>query len=152
MQNNSWKQERDLLSEAYASIQETNHSVENSLHDDEDAEHYKKTGEIKKKDSKDDKDVTEEADLGEPLGDVDVADPVPSPEGEPIAPAIQPTSELDQDVKDLIKLIANPPPEDELIRLGYEGRLSEYVAMLQKKVDAAQAQLDLRKPSEDTGA
>ena len=145
MHNSTWKKERDLLSEAYDSIAETTHSVENSLNDDEDSDHYKKTGEIKKKEDKDST-VDEDAitDTVEDLPEPSISDMPSDVDHE--------TQELDKDVQDLISLIANPPPEEELMRLGYEGRLSEYVSMLQKKVDAAQAQLDLRKPAEESGA
>lgn len=140
MHNSTWKKEKDLLSEAYASIHETTHSPENSCKDDE---YYCDKDKVCKKK------VEEDAIPAEDMP-VDPGMEGGEPQIEPqIAPSQQ---ELDEDVKGLIKLIANPPPEDELIRLGYEGRLSEYVAMLQKKVDAAQAQLDLRKPAEDSGA
>ena len=141
MHNSAWKKERDLLSEAYAAVNETIHSPENSCKDDE---FYCPVDKVcKKKD-----DTKEKPNLTEELGDDELNDIAPTPgdiadvESSPVA------DELDADVRDLISLIANPPPEEELTRLGYEGRLSEYVAMLQKKVDAAQAQLDLRKPAE----
>ena len=148
MHNSTWKKERDLLSEAYNSIHETTHEDDRAaLGPDEERQadgsiKNTKTGETVY--TPKDKKVTKE-EAGEPLGDVDVSDP-----SVPESPMEPSTQELDADVKDLISLIANPPPEDELIRLGYEGRLSEYVAMLQKKVDAAQAQLDLRKPAEES--
>ena len=139
MHNSTWKKERDLLSEAYASVNETTHSPENSCKDDE---YYCSKDKVCKKK------VEEDAVPGAELP----VDGAVEPEID-AQPVMSPTpQELDEDVKGLIKLIANPPPEDELIRLGYEGRLSEYVSMLQKKVDAAQAQLDLRKPAEESGA
>jgi len=152
MHNKTWKEERDLLSEAYQSVTETDHSK------DEPAlapgEKRQSDGSVVDKDGKTvytpkDKKKLEEADIPFPAGDqepsVDTIEDMPSEVG---ADPMQ--QELDADVKDLISLIANPPPEEELTRLGYEGRLSEYVSMLQKKVDAAQAQLDLRKPAEES--
>lgn len=144
MQNKSWKKELDLLSEAYSSINETVHSPENSCKDDE---YYCSKDKVCKKKEEaneaiDPATAVELANADRPAVDEEL--PVP---GE-LPDDIQ-TQELDADVLDLINLIANPPPEEELKRLGYEGRLSEYVAMLQKKVDAAQAQLDLRKPAEE---
>ena len=51
---NSKSRDSELIWESFVS--ETLHSPENSVHDDEDAEHYDKTGEIKKKeDVKEDK-------------------------------------------------------------------------------------------------
>lgn len=147
MDNNAWKKEKDLLSEAYQNVSETTHSPENSCKDDE--YYCEKDKVCKKKENTneaiDPSTAVDLANADRPAGDEELPEPGEMPDD-----GMQ-SQELDADVKDLISLIANPPPEEELTRLGYEGRLSEYVAMLQKKVDAAQAQLDLRKPSEDAG-
>lgn len=155
MHNSIWKKERDLLSEAYDSIAETTHSPENSCKDDE---YYCDKDKVckKKENANEAIDPTTAVDLANadrPAGDEELPEPGESPDDTMPDQALDTeVKELDADVKDLISLIANPPPEEELTRLGYEGRLSEYVAMLQKKVDAAQAQLDLRKPAEESGA
>ena len=147
MDNNAWKKEKDLLSEAYQNVSETTHSPENSCKDDE--YYCEKDKVCKKKENAneaiDPSTAVDLANADRPAGDEELPEPGEMPDD-----GMQ-SQELDADVKDLISLIANPPPEEELTRLGYEGRLSEYVAMLQKKVDAAQAQLDLRKPAEDAG-
>jgi hypothetical protein len=151
MQNKSWKKELDLLSEAYSSINETSYKDDKSDALGPGEYICPKTGNVMKDgkvvhvSSDNKKDVKNEE-----LEDIDaIAEPVDSIPGAEIDP--DPTAEeLDADVQDLITLIANPPPEEELRRLGYEGRLSEYVAMLQKKVDAAQAKLDLKKPAEES--
>ena len=151
MQTETWKIERDMLSEAYQSVTETSHETDTpALGPDEERQSdgsvkNTKTGKVvytpKGKESTneeiDPKAAVEMAGMDRPGADEEFTDP-----GER-------SDDLDRDVQDLITLIANPPPEEELMRLGYEGRLSEYVGMLQKKVDAAQAQLDLQKPSED---
>lgn len=147
MDNNAWKKEKDLLSEAYQNVSETTHSPENSCKDDE--YYCEKDKVCKKKENAneaiDPSTAVDLANADRPAGDEELPEPGEMPDD-----GMQ-SQELDADVRDLISLIANPPPEEELTRLGYEGRLSEYVAMLQKKVDAAQAQLDLRKPAEDAG-
>lgn len=147
MDNKAWKKEKDLLSEAYQNVSETTHSPENSCKDDE--YYCEKDKVCKKKENAneaiDPSTAVDLANADRPAGDEELPEPGEMPDD-----GMQ-SQELDADVKDLISLIANPPPEEELTRLGYEGRLSEYVAMLQKKVDAAQAQLDLRKPVEDAG-
>ena len=159
MQKKSWKKELDLLSEAYTSINETSYKDDKSDALGPGEYVCPKTGNIMKDgkvvhvSSDNKKDVKKEAidpatavelaNADRPAGDEELPAPGEMPDD------IQ-TQELDADVRDLINLIANPPPEEELTRLGYEGRLSEYVAMLQKKVDAAQAQLDLRKPAEES--
>ena len=147
MDNKAWKKDKDLLSEAYQNVSETTHSPENSCKDDE--YYCEKDKVCKKKENAneaiDPSTAVDLANADRPAGDEELPETGEMPDD-----GMQ-SQELDADVKDLISLIANPPPEEELTRLGYEGRLSEYVAMLQKKVDAAQAQLDLRKPSEDAG-
>lgn len=154
MQTKTWKKERDLLSEAYQSVTETTHENDApALGPDEERQSdgsvkNTKSGETvytpkdkeKANEEIDPKAAVEMAAMDRPAGDEELPMPGEQPD------------DLDKDVQDLISLIANPPPEEELVRLGYEGRLSEYVAMLQKKVDAAQAQLDLQKPSEESGS
>lgn len=160
MHSKTWKKEKDLLSEAYQSVTETTHDNDTpALGPDEERQSdgsVKNTKTGKTVYTPKDKDMADEA--MDPTTPVELANADrPSADEELPNPGELPddgfaTQELDADVRDLISLIANPPPEEELTRLGYEGRLSEYVAMLQKKVDAAQAQLDLRQPAEDSGA
>lgn len=152
MQTKTWKKERDLLSEAYQSVTETTHDNDApALGPDEERKpdgsvENTKTGKTVYT-PKDKEKANEEID---PQAAVEMAAmDRPAADEETPMPGEQP-DDLDKDVQDLISLIANPPPEEELVRLGYEGRLSEYVAMLQKKVDAAQAQLDIKKPKEET--
>ena len=152
MQTKTWKKERDLLSEAYQSVIETTHDNDTpALGPDEERQSdgsvkNTKTGKTVYK-PEDKEKANEEID---PQAAVEMAAmDRPAADEEQPHPGEQP-DDLDKDVKDLLDLIANPPPEEELIRLGYEGRVSEYVAMLQKKVDAAQAQLDIKKPKEET--
>jgi len=160
MYSRTWKKEKDLLSEAYQSVTESTHDSDApALGPDEERQSdgsvkNTKTGETvytPKDKTKADEAIdpitsTELANADRPSGDEELPNPGEQPDDGFAA------QELDADVRDLISLIANPPPEEELTRLGYEGRLSEYVTMLQKKVDAAQAQLDLRQPAEDSGA
>lgn len=157
MQTKTWKKERNLLSEAYQSVTETHHgdlraarTDEENKKADEEAEKKRREKGLKAQGKQMEKDLKEE-DI-DPKAAVEMA-AMDRPAGDEELPMSgEQPDDLDKDVRDLIELIANPPPEDELMRLGYEGRLSEYVAMLQKKVDAAQAQLDLQKPSEEAGS
>ena len=144
-----------MLEEAYGTVTETDHSTlraaqtdEENAKDDREAAGLKAQGKQMEDDLKEEEgNVNEEID---PQAAVEMAAmDRPAADEESPMPGEQP-DDLDKDVQDLISLIANPPPEEELVRLGYEGRLSEYVAMLQKKVDAAQAQLDIKKPKEET--
>lgn len=161
MQTKTWKKERDLLEEAYGSITETNHSTrragqpdKKNFEDDRKAAGLKAQGKQMEDDLKEEE--GEKKVTGEASDTIELAmSDRPAADEELPMPGEQPSdgmSDLDKDVQDLINLIADPPPEEELARLGYEGRLSEYVAMLQKKVDAAQAKLDLQKPAEETGS
>lgn len=158
MDNSAWKKDKDLLREAYANITETNHDSDApALGKDEERQDdgsvkntktgetvYTPKGKENTNEAIDPATGVELANADRPAADEELPNPGEMPDDG------VPTQELDADVQDLISLIANPPPEEELLRLGYEGRLSDYVAMLQKKVDAAQAQLDLRKPLDDT--
>lgn len=151
MQTKTWKKERCLLEEAYGAVVETDHSTLRAAQtDEENAEDDRKARGLKKQGEQMEKDLKEEEINPQAAVEMAAVDR-PSGDEESPMPGEQP-DDLDKDVRDLIELIANPPPEEELIRLGYEGRLSEYVTMLQKKVDAAQAQLDLQKPSEESGS
>lgn len=157
MQTKTWKKERDLLEEAYGSITETDHSTRRAAQtDEENFEDDRKAAGLKAQGKQMEDDLKEEEGekkvTGEANDTVELAmSDRPAADEELPAPGEQPSdgmSDLDKDVQSLIGLIANPPPEEELVRLGYEGRLSEYITMLQKHVDAAQSKLDLRKPKE----
>lgn len=151
MQTKTWKKERDLLEEAYGSINETDHSTLRAAQTDEENEEDDRKARGLKSQGKQMEDDLKEEEI-DPKAAVEMAG-MDRPSGDEELPMSgEQPDDLDRDVRDLIELIANPPPEDELMRLGYEGRLSEYVGMLQKKVDAAQAQLDLQKPSEESGS
>lgn len=148
MHNSTWKKERDLLSEAYASINETTHSPENSCKDDE--YYCSKDKVCKKKD-----DVKEESDLAEPAVAGDVASAEVGAE-----PAMEPTAEIETDMVDgidgaipdphrepdevdaeidsLKSLILNPPA-DKIEQYAQQGQLHVYVDMLKKKLEAAEA-------------
>ena len=144
MENNTWRKERDLLSEAYQSIAETTHDNDApALGKDEERQSdgsvkNTKTGET----------------VYTPKGKENIED---SLDPEMAVNADQQAAdngqeledgELESVVVDLINTISNPPPVDELKRLGYEGRIGEYLDMMNKKLAAAQAEIDLRKPKE----
>jgi hypothetical protein len=144
MHNKTWKQERDLLSEAYASIAETTHSPENSCKDDE--YYCSKDKVCKKKDVKEESDdvvasvtgdVPVTGDTVEPVGDEPLGDPV-----EPIDGAIPDTprepDEVDAEIDSLKSLILNPPA-DKIEQYAKQGQLHVYVDMLKKKLEAAEA-------------
>ena len=144
MHNSTWKKERDLLSEAYASINETTHSPENSCKDDE--YYCSKDKVCKKKDES----VKEESDIAEPA----VADAAPSIGEEP---AMDPTSEIENDIAadpldaierepdevdaeiDSLKSLILNPPADKIEEYARQGQLHVYVDMLKKKLEAAEA-------------
>ena len=149
MQNNIWKKERDLLSEAYASVNETIHSPENSCKDDE--YYCSKDKVCKKKD-----DVKEESDLAEPVTtepedgvsagsemdvgaepnsiEADLADPIDGA----IPDAHREPDEVDAEIDSLKSLILNPPA-DKIEEYARQGQLHVYVDMLKKKLEAAEA-------------
>lgn len=144
MHNKTWKQERDLLSEAYASITETTHSPENSCKDDE---YYCSKDKVCKK-----KDVKEESDdvVASVTGDAPPAgDTVDSIDDEPIGDPVEPIDgaipdaprepdEVDAEIDSLKSLILNPPA-DKIEQYAQQGQLHVYVDMLKKKLEAAEA-------------
>ena len=137
MQTKTWKKERKLLGEAYDNVHETTHSIENSIREDEDAEHYKKTGEIKKKE-----DVKEEGSYGKSRKkkiSEEIGDEVTSlPGGDIPEEFAHEPDEVDAEIESLKNLILNPPTEM-IERYAKEGQLHVYVDMLKKKLDAAEA-------------
>lgn len=144
MHNKTWKQERDLLSEAYASIAETTHSPENSCKDDE---YYCSEDKVCKK-----KDVKEESDdvVASVTGDTPPAgDAIDSIDDEPIGDPVEPIDgaipdaprepdEVDAEIDSLKSLILNPPA-DKIEQYAQQGQLHVYVDMLKKKLEAAEA-------------
>ena len=134
MQTKTWKKERDLLEEAYGSINETDHSTlraaqtdEENAEDDRKAAGLKKQGEIMKKDLKDEEKVNENS-----LDEIDdmMPDEAPAMEREP--------DEVDSEIESLKNLILNPPA-DKIEEYAQQGQLHVYVDMLKKKLEAAEA-------------
>ena len=138
MHNSTWKKERDLLSEAYASINETTHSKENSCKDDE---YYCEKDKVCKK--KVDEDIATGgdaavADVAEPMtGEEPIGDPVEPIDGA-IADQPREPDEVDSEIESLKNLILNPPT-DKIEQYAQQGQLHVYVDMLKKKLEAAEA-------------
>jgi len=122
MRNETWKTDRDLLSEAYDNVSETTHSPENSCKDDE--YYCDKDKVCKKKET-----ANEEMDL--PIGDAD-------PLGEPAIEPIHEPDEVDAEIDSLKNLILNPS-KDKVEEYARQGQLHVYVDMLKKKLEAAEA-------------
>jgi hypothetical protein len=135
MHNKTWKQERDLLSEAYASIAETTHSPENSCKDDE---YYCSEDKVcKKKDVKEESDDVVASVAGDPIDDEPIGDPVDAIDGA-IPDAPREPDEVDAEIDSLKSLILNPPA-DKIEQYAQQGQLHVYVDMLKKKLEAAEA-------------
>ena len=131
MHNSTWKKEKDLLSEAYASINETTHSPENSCKDDE--YYCSKDKVCKKKDEsvKEEEIGTDLPEIDEPTdAGIDSVDVAPQIEREP--------DEVDAEIESLKSLILNPPA-DKIEEYARQGQLHVYVDMLKKKLEAAEA-------------
>lgn len=131
MHNSTWKKEKDLLSEAYASISETTHSPENSCKDDE--YYCSKDKVCKKKDEsvKEEEMGTDLPEIDEPAdAGIDSVDVAPQIEREP--------DEVDAEIDSLKSLILNPPA-DKIEEYARQGQLHVYVDMLKKKLEAAEA-------------
>ena len=146
MKNKAWKTERDLLSEAYASITETTHENDSpALGPDEERQSdgsvkNTKTGKTvytpKNKQGVDEdlnKDLGIHADR--PAGD-DALETVPG-ELPDDGMALEP-DEVDAEIDSLKSLILNPP-KDKIEEYARNGQLHVYVDMLKKKLDAAEA-------------
>lgn len=134
MHNNTWKKERDLLSEAYNAVTETDHgNIQTALGPDEEEQEdgsikNTKTGEtVHKPKSK----VNEE--IGDPLGD-EVSDVQPEVDVE----FTREPDEVDAEIDSLKSLILNPPV-DKIEEYARQGQLHVYVDMLKKKLEAAEA-------------
>ena len=146
MQNKTWKKERDLLSEAYASLSETTHSPENSCKDDE---YYCKVDKVCK--PKEDKNVKEEdfdKELGihadRPAGDDHLEDL-----GEPdVLDVAREPAEVQAEIDSLKSLLLNPPA-DKIEEYAEGGKLGDYIDMLKSKLDAAEKVKGLLNPSVD---
>lgn len=143
MHNCTWKKEKDLLSEAYASIFETNHEDDRAaLGPDEERQEdgtvkNTKTGETvytpKSESAGDDASLPQDPELtGDPIGDPvePIADAIPDVEREP--------DEVDAEIDSLKSLILNPPA-DKIEQYAQQGQLHVYVDMLKKKLEAAEA-------------
>ena len=145
MHNDTWRKERDLLSEAYASINETTHSPENSCKDDE--YYCSKDKVCKKKDVKEESDsvvadISADApatgDAIDTIGDDEpIGDPVDPIDGA-IPDAPREPDEVDAEIDSLKSLILNPPA-DKIEQYAQQGQLHVYVDMLKKKLEAAEA-------------
>ena len=145
MHNETWRKERDLLSEAYASINETTHSPENSCEDDE--YYCDKDKECKKKAVEEESDsvvadISADApvtgDAIDTIGDDEpIGDPVDPIDGA-IPDAPREPDEVDAEIDSLKSLILNPPA-DKIEQYAQQGQLHVYVDMLKKKLEAAEA-------------
>jgi hypothetical protein len=148
MQTKTWKKERDLLEEAYGSINETDHSTlraaqtdEENADDDRKAAGLKAQGKQMEDDLKEeegDKKVTGEASdtvemamMDRPAADEEL--PEPGEEGLEHEP-----DEVDHEIESLKNLILNPPV-DKIEEYAKQGQLHVYVDMLKKKLEAAEA-------------
>ncbi len=145
MHNSTWKKEKDLLSEAYASISETTHENDApALGKDEERQKdgsvkNTKTGETvytpKGKDQADEGITTDLANADRPSGD-DQLEMIP---GEIPDDAIErEPDEVDAEIDSLKSLILNPPV-DKIEEYARAGQLHVYVDMLKKKLEAAEA-------------
>ena len=148
MQNKTWKNERDLLSEAYRSVTETTHDSDapalgpDEERQDDGSVKNTKTGETVY--TPKDKKKTDEA--IEPGAAVELANADrPAADEEPPMPGEQPDDmlahepdEVDAEIDSLKSLILNPP-KDKIEEYARQGQLHVYVDMLKKKLEAAEA-------------
>jgi len=145
MLNKTWKKDRDLLSEAYGCVTETDHSTDApALGKDEERQgdgsvKNTKTGETvytpKDKKQTDEEITTDLANADRPAGD-DQLEMVP---GEmPDDALTREPDEVDAEIESLKNLILNPPV-DKIEEYAKQGQLHVYVDMLKKKLEAAEA-------------
>lgn len=145
MHNSTWKKERDLLSEAYASISETTHENDApALGKDEERQpdgsvKNTKTGETvytpKGKNQTDEDVTTDLANADRPAGD----DHLEMEPGEIPDDMIEhEPDEVDAEIESLKSLILNPPAA-KIEEYARQGQLHVYVDMLKKKLEAAEA-------------
>ena len=139
MHNSTWKKEKNLLTEAYASIFETSHEDDRAaLGPDEERQEdgtvkNMKTGETvytPKKESVDDEISLPDA----PELSGDTVDPLPAV----TADVSREPDEVDAEIDSLKSLILNPPV-DKIEEYARQGQLHVYVDMLKKKLEAAEA-------------
>jgi cation diffusion facilitator CzcD-associated flavoprotein CzcO len=139
MHNSTWKKEKNLLTEAYASIFETSHEDDRAaLGPDEERQEdgtvkNMKTGETvytPKKESVDDEISLPDA----PELSGDTVDPLP----DVTADVSREPDEVDAEIDSLKSLILNPPV-DKIEEYARQGQLHVYVDMLKKKLEAAEA-------------
>jgi hypothetical protein len=145
MHNKTWKKEKDLLSEAYASISETTHENDApALGRDEERQSDGsvkniKTGETvytpKDKSQADEGIATDLANADRPAGD-DHLEMEPGEVPEDIM-GHEP-DEVDAEIDSLKNLILNPS-KDKVEEYARNGQLHVYVDMLKKKLEAAEA-------------
>ena len=143
MQTKTWKKERDLLEEAYGSINETDHSTLRAAQtDEENEEDDRKARGLKSQGKQMEEDLKEEE--IDPKAAVESAHELPDSGNYDEIPE----APLEPEVERLIKKILNPPSEEELIARAHEGRLSEYIDILVAAKEEAQKEADFRKPKE----
>ena len=131
MDNNAWKKERDLLKEAYKTIYED--------HEEEDEE---EESEIEEAAPEADEEEIEEVEESIPeVGKL--GDPVDTLGG-PLDPPSS-SIELDAEVESLKNLLLNPP-KDKIQEYAKNGRLGEYIEMLQQKLKTAESMKKLYSP------
>jgi hypothetical protein len=139
MHNSTWKKEKNLLTEAYASIFETSHEDDRAaLGPDEERQEdgtvkNTKTGETvytpKKESVGDDVSLPDAPELSD-----DPVDALP----DVTADVSRKPDEVDAEIDSLKSLILNPPV-DKIEEYARQGQLHVYVDMLKKKLEAAEA-------------
>lgn len=125
MDNNAWKQDRDLLKEAYKNIYE-DLEKEDSKEDEEEEPEIEEVEES----------IPEVDKLGEPVATLDVPPDPPSS-----------SVELDAEIESLKNILLNPP-KDKIQEYAKGGRLGEYIEMLQQKLKTAESMKKLYSPAD----
>jgi hypothetical protein len=136
MQTKTWKTERDLLSEAYASINETDHSTLRAAQtDEENAEDDRKATGLKKQGKQMEDDLKQEE--GENKVNENSLDEIDDMMPDEISSIERKPDEVDSEIESLKNLILNPPV-DKIEEYAQQGQLHVYVDMLKAKLDAAE--------------
>ena len=146
MDNSAWKKDKDLIIEAYGSVNETNHNGHDACAA---GEYWCEKDKKCKPDPDADKEAvkTEELDtpedpIDEPTGmdgGIDAVDEMPGVE-QPIQ------QEIPQEAVPLLKELQNPSLD--LEQLAREGRLNDYVAFLNDLLKTAEDLNNLKAPPE----
>lgn len=144
MDLSKWKQEKDLLEEAYDSLYSEAMKPKKEELTPREKEQLQKAAEENKKGEdpfpgavpkdREDKITKEETDLDAMNAAVEMPDTI---EDVPVEP-----DEVDAEIDSLKSLLQNPDPE-RIEQYASEGRLEDYITMLQKKLDAAKAVKDV---------